>query len=212
MPRNTRITIGHIGTPHHCPGAKISKYVKMGNCSYDKKRGYCTRHQVPCEDPECNWSRPSQEPCGGCIQRGKVIVFCPVRSRVRVTEGFSRVDKPRKIGTIIASRDPEKFTPFASQLRGRRSDHALGLALSPPTKLPKCILCWCERYPHVRSGITGLQLDLHTSIFRLAACLRYWIGYSVFCRRQCRNRSVKRVPFHRPLDTRPHDRHCCVKY
>ncbi|MCJ1455058.1 hypothetical protein MMC28_005412 [Mycoblastus sanguinarius] len=68
MPRATNLP-GVTGTTHHCPGAKASEYVKMGNCAGKAQYGYCTTHQVPCEVPDCKWNRLKHEECRGCKQR-----------------------------------------------------------------------------------------------------------------------------------------------
>ena len=63
------------GTVHHCPGRKISSYVKLGACRGKKENGYCLTHQIPCLAPECkekHWARLKNEPCTLCEQRRKV--------------------------------------------------------------------------------------------------------------------------------------------
>ena len=63
------------GTVHHCPGRKISSYVKLGACRGKKEHGYCLTHQIPCLAPDCrekHWARLKNEPCTLCEQRRKV--------------------------------------------------------------------------------------------------------------------------------------------
>ena len=74
------------GTVHHCPGRKISSYVKLGSCRGKKEHGYCLTHQIPCLAPDCrekHWARLKNEPCTLCEQRRKVrltevkiLLFC----------------------------------------------------------------------------------------------------------------------------------------
>ena len=63
------------GTVHHCPGRKISSYVKLSACRGEKENGYCLTHQIPCPAPDCrekHWARLKNEPCTFCEQRRKV--------------------------------------------------------------------------------------------------------------------------------------------
>lgn len=41
------------GTVHHCPGRKISSYVKLGPCRGKKENGCCLTYQIPCLAPDC---------------------------------------------------------------------------------------------------------------------------------------------------------------
>jgi len=72
MPQNLKETNGKTGTQHHCPGPKIAKYARMGNCRGQKENGYCKTHQVPCEVKKCTFARLKEEPCQGCASRGMV--------------------------------------------------------------------------------------------------------------------------------------------
>ncbi|MCJ1454380.1 hypothetical protein MMC28_004733 [Mycoblastus sanguinarius] len=52
------------GTVHHCPGAKLHAYQKMGNCRVPPTIKYCAIHQVFC--PGHNWIHLNQKPCMKC--------------------------------------------------------------------------------------------------------------------------------------------------
>ena len=80
MPRDTHATGG--GTKHHCPGAKISYYIKMGPCRADRWKTMCTTHQIHCPTPKCNWIHLNREPCTRCskvrVSTRKIYIYCSV--------------------------------------------------------------------------------------------------------------------------------------
>ena len=56
---------------HHCPGAKVKPYVKMGPCYI--ANGCCRTHQIQCRAPECKgWIYMNRDRCIKCEQRAKV--------------------------------------------------------------------------------------------------------------------------------------------
>ena len=58
-------------TTHHCPGAKVKMYIKLGACRVD--RGCCRTHQLRCQEPECKgWIYLKHDRCIKCEHRAKV--------------------------------------------------------------------------------------------------------------------------------------------
>ena len=58
-------------TTHHCPGAKISVYIKMGPCYVVNK--CCRTHQKQCQDPLCKgWIYLKRDFCIKCENRVRV--------------------------------------------------------------------------------------------------------------------------------------------
>ena len=59
------------GTTHHCPGAKLGNYLKLGACKV--RNGCCRTHQKQCRQPLCKgWIHLNMEPCPKCVHRVEV--------------------------------------------------------------------------------------------------------------------------------------------
>lgn len=74
---------GTAGTAHHCPGAKISRYVKMGPCKVGRD-SYCLTHQTQCPELKCrkqNWAYLIYDECQICGQRRDVSIIHFHKSR-----------------------------------------------------------------------------------------------------------------------------------
>ena len=79
MPRTFPLpgTTATVGTQHHCPGEKISRYIKEGPCRKNNLN-YCKTHQIRCPDPQCqkeNFAFLEYEPCVKCAQRAYVSCY-----------------------------------------------------------------------------------------------------------------------------------------
>ncbi|KAL2042053.1 hypothetical protein N7G274_005241 [Stereocaulon virgatum] len=89
-------------TTHHCPGRKISKYIKMGRC--DKQGKMCATHQIYCrKNPNCIKElvfHLSGEPCPKCETR-KEIAEAPARearNRLYADSAQRRIDNKGQKG------------------------------------------------------------------------------------------------------------------
>ena len=61
------------GTTHHCPGAKVKVYVKMGPCAV--VRGCCRTHQLQCQEPlRKGWIYMNRDNCIKCEARAEVSI------------------------------------------------------------------------------------------------------------------------------------------
>ena len=86
QPMNEKGKTGTKGTQHHCPGAKISRYVKEDPCKQAKGNDYCITHQIKCPHPDCqkkNWSHLKYEGCGDCRKREEVSFLQGMLFRLR---------------------------------------------------------------------------------------------------------------------------------
>lgn len=75
------------GTTHHCPGAKVNVYVKMGTCAV--VQGCCRTHQLQCQDPLCKgWIYMHRDNCVKCEARAEVSIGISV-----FVENHALIDK-----------------------------------------------------------------------------------------------------------------------